>query len=182
MDALPREQETEPFDAAGFSRMFGALRPALRSYVMSILPHPDSVDDVVQETSLFLWERRRDFTADTNFKAWAFKAAYFKVLTHRRNLQRSKVVTLSEEIIQRIAGAAEVHADAADHRLDAMTLCLRQLRDADLRLLQVTYLENRTLTEQARDRDVPANRLQKTISRIRLGLRRCIESKLLSLS
>ncbi len=154
------------------------LRPALRGYILSILPHPDAAEDVVQETCLFLWERRGDFQPGTNFKAWAFKTGYFKALTHRRELQRNKVVTLSEDLLHRIAGAAEEQAEQIDERLVAMRACLADLRPEDLRLLQLKYVERRSLSEQARSLNAPPNRLQKAISRVRLALRHCIEHKL----
>lgn len=84
-----------------------SMRPALKSYVISLLPQSDSCDDIVQETCLFLWEKRNDFTPDSNFKAWAFKAAWFKALSHRRDLQRRNIVTFSEDILQRIAETAD---------------------------------------------------------------------------
>jgi DNA-directed RNA polymerase specialized sigma24 family protein len=41
-----------------------SMRPALKSYVLSLLPQSDSCDDVVQETCVFLWEKRDDFTPE----------------------------------------------------------------------------------------------------------------------
>lgn len=163
---------------ADLSGRIEALRPALRGYILSILPHPDAAEDVVQETCLFLWERRTDFQPGTNFKAWAFRTGYFKALTHRRELQRNKVVTLSEDLLHRIAGAAEEQADQMDDRLLAMRTCVSELRREDLRLLQLRYVERRSLSEQARSMNAPPNRLQKALSRVRLALRHCIETKL----
>lgn len=154
------------------------IRPALCGYVASILPHPAAMEDVVQETCLFLWESRASFLPGTNFKAWAFKAAYFKALSYRRDLQRDKFITLSEDLIHRIAGAAEARADDADRRLDALRRCVASLKDKDRLLLQSKYHERRSLTDQANAAGIPPNRLQKALSRVRLALRHCISKTL----
>lgn len=154
-----------------------SMRPALKSYVLSLLPQSDSCDDIVQDTCLFLWERRNDFTPDTNFKAWAFKTAWFKALSHRRDLQRRNTITFSEDILQRIAGASEDQASHVDSRIEALQSCLGQLTAAELELLRMKYLRRESLADHARQLGWKPNRLQKTISRLRLALRHCVESR-----
>ena len=155
-----------------------SLRPALTGYVLSLLPQSDACDDIVQETCIFLWEKRDDFTPDTNFKAWAFKTAWFKALSHRRDLQRRKVFTFSEDILQRIAGAAEDQASHVDHRIEALHACLDQLPAADRKLLQLKYQRRESLADHARQLGWKPNRLQKSLSRLRLALRHCVESRI----
>src|SRR5688572_28360401 len=102
--AEPRE---DPQDDSAFAAEIDALRVALRAYVMSILPHHSACDDVVQETSVFLWERRHERDDTTNLKAWAFKVAWFKAMAWRRDRQREKTVSFSEDTLHEIASAAE---------------------------------------------------------------------------
>lgn len=178
MEPSPQHRPAEPEDHAAVAREIESLRPALKSYILSLLPHPGACDDVVQETCIFLWERRTEFRPGTNFKAWAFKAAWFKALAHRRDLQRNRVVTFSEDILQRIAGAAEQRTEGNDSRIGALRSCLAELPPADLQLLRLKYLEKGSLADHARALDFKPNRVQKTLSRLRLVLRHCIETKL----
>ncbi len=171
---LPQRRPDDLQDEGDVSFRLAEIRPALCGYVASLLPHPAAMEDVVQETCLFLWESRETYVPGTNFKAWAFKTAYFKALSHRRDLQRDKVITLSEDLIHRIADAAESHADSTDVRLDALRRCVASLNDKDRQLLLSKYHERRSLTDQANAAGIPANRLQKALSRIRLALRHCI--------
>ncbi|GAA5118640.1 sigma-70 family RNA polymerase sigma factor [Luteolibacter yonseiensis] len=156
------------------------LRPALMAYVMSLLADRDACDDVVQETCLFLWNRREEFEPGTNFKAWAFKAAWFKVLTHRREAQRRKVVSFSEEALERISKAAEQFADDVDHRLAALRDCVSGLSSDNQRLLRLKYLDRISLTDHAKSRGLKPNQIQKSLSRIRIALRHCVETRLAS--
>lgn len=133
----------------------------------------------MQETLLVLWEKRKEFAVGSNFKAWAFKVAYFEALTHRRELQRNKVITLPEDILNHIAGAAEQEVqDLHNEKLFALKDCLRSLLPKDLKLLYNTYVNRVSLTDQATKLQVPANRLQKAISRLRFALRACIDKKI----
>ena len=164
-----------PLDA-----MIKELRPALKGYVLSLLPDRDACEDVVQETCLFLWERRMDFVPGSDFKSWAFKTAWFMTLTHRRDMQRRKLVTFSEDVLERISRMSESFADQADPRLDALRHCIAGLPVDSKRLLRLKYHDRTSLTGHAKDLGVKPNQIQKSLSRIRLVLRHCIETRLSS--
>lgn len=156
----------------------GALRSQLKAYVYSILPHHAACDDVVQETCLFIWESRAECREDTNMKAWAFKVAWFKALAYRRDMQREKVVYFSEDVLHDIAGAAEETSNEVDARMLALRACLAKLPPDELKLLKLKYIERGSLTDHARKEGWKPNRVQKTLSRLRIVLRSCVESKL----
>jgi RNA polymerase sigma-70 factor (ECF subfamily) len=178
MASLPENERSEPRNDEALGERIEALRPALKGYVLSLLPRPDACEDVVQETCLVLWERRAEFDPERNFKAWAFKVAWFKALSHRRDMQRDKLVSFSEDVLQRIAGAAEEESAQIDRRMEALRTCLAGLPADDLRLLELKYINRASLAEQARQYGWKPNRLQKMLSRLRLALRHCIESQL----
>lgn len=165
---------------AVFAEKISGLRLALRGYVLSILPHHGAAEDVVQETCLFLWERRGECGAETNLKAWAFRVAWFKAMAFRRDQAREKIVTFSEDTLHQIAGAAESLADEAHDRLLALRRCLEQLSPAEIGLLRLKYVDGRSLTDYARSLKQQPARVQKTLSRLRLALRHCIENRLSS--
>jgi RNA polymerase sigma-70 factor, ECF subfamily len=172
------ERYQTPQDDPVLAAEIAALRMALRGYVLSILPHHAACDDVVQEVCVFLWERRHEREPDTNLRAWAFKVAWFKAMAWRRDRQREKTVSFSEDTLHEIAAAAESVADDAADRLLALRSCLGRLHPAEVRLLQLKYVEGGSLTDHARELRQKPSRVQKTISRLRLALRHCIETKL----
>lgn len=177
MESSP-EWQIDPQADAALAGEIASLRTALRGYVLSILPHHAACDDIVQDVSIFLWERRQERDADTNLKAWAFKVAWFKAMAWRRDQRREKTVNFSDDTLHQIAGAAETLAEEAGDRLLALRNCLAQLPPADVRLLQLKYVDGGSLTDHARELRQKPTRVQKTISRLRLALRHCIETKL----
>ena len=178
---MSRSQEwsgDDPQADSGFAAEIAGLRTALRGYVLSILPHHAACDDVVQEVSLFLWERRHERDPGTNLKAWAFKVAWFKAMAWRRDRQRERTVNFSEDSLHEIAAAAEALSEEAGERLAALRACLSKLSPQELQLLKVKYVDGGSLTGRARELSQKASRVQNTISRLRLALRHCIETKL----
>ena len=167
-------------DAAGdVERGIAALRPAIVAYVASILPHArHETEDVVQKTCVLLWERRNDFEAGTNFKAWAFKTAYFQVLAQRRDLVRNKETVFSDQMLQRLAGPAEEAASRIDHRIEGLRQCMAGLTPSERQLLDLKYVQHVPLADHARSVGVPPGRLQRAISRLRFVLKHCIEKHL----
>lgn len=177
MEPLAQPEPTPPFDEVEFACALEAMLPALQGYVRSLLLHPDATDDVVQETSLFLWERRAQLTME-HLRATAFRTAWFKALSHRRDRQREKLVHFSEDILQRIATTSGAIAEDSEQRLHALQACIAKLTESDRELLRLKYFERQQVAEHARRQNLPPGRMQRALSRLRLVLRRCIESSL----
>lgn len=156
-----------------------ALRPRIVAYVTSLVPHAlEEVEDVVQATCVILWEKRDEFSPGTDFNAWAFRTAYFQALALRRDLSRNKVAVFSDQMLQRLAGPAEDTSVQVDRRIMALRHCVAALPRADQQLIALKYAGQVAMVEQARQLGVPPGRLQKSLSRLRLALKRCIENRL----
>ena len=95
--------------------MIGKFLPAVREYIAGLLAGEDGVDDLAQETGLFLWQKRTDFVPGTNFRAWARTIALHLVLNHRRAEQRRPfAVTISGVVAEApTAGLAAYSASKA---------------------------------------------------------------------
>lgn len=125
----------------------------------------------------FLWEQRDQLPLE-RLRASAFRTAWFKSLSFRRDRKRKKLVYFSDESLLRIAEEAENQAEGVAERLDALRNCLARLSAKDLELLRVKYQSGGNLAELARQSGVSPNSLQKATSRLRLVLRQCVESSL----
>lgn len=165
-------------DEVEYARALESLRIDLRGYVRSLLIDKDATDDVLQEVFVFLWERRHEFSE--KLRPSAFRVAWFKALAYRRDRQREHLVHFSEEGLRRVAGAAEDIASTSSDRLDALRQCMGELASRELELLDLKYLKRQSLAGYARRHGQSPNSAQKALSRVRLALRKCIESKLAS--
>ncbi|MGA0845258.1 MAG: sigma-70 family RNA polymerase sigma factor [Luteolibacter sp.] len=186
MNPLPDHfPESEPsadsaLGAADFDQLLADAQPRLRGYLASILGAWADVDDLLQETNLILLRKRDEFQLGTHFMAWAFRVAYFKASTWRRDRSREGRVVLRENEFREIAAAAEDYFSRQSPVVDALSVCMEKLPSADRKLLQVKYLERRSLTDYAAEIGCRANTLHKNLSRVRLVLRDCIRKQLAS--
>ena len=172
MPAPPDIEET-------FVKLVVSHQAALNAFVLALLPGHPEVDDVVQEVSVALWQKRGEFTMGTNFKAWMFSVARFKVMSLWRDQKRRKVWAVPEETLHLLMDdAAEVFYEAEDLRHVALRQCIRELRPQDQGLILRRYFEGSSLEAVAREVGRKAINLKGSLHRIRLALRACVRRKM----
>ena len=74
--------ELNPTSSGEFIRLFLQNERRIYAFIVSLLPDLTDAEDVLQETSVVLWEKFDQFQPGTNFVSWACKIAHFKVLKH----------------------------------------------------------------------------------------------------
>jgi len=154
------------------------FQAGLKEYVAGLLGGAEGVDDLVQETNLFLWERRKEFVSGSNFRAWAMRVAWFKVMAERRDRAREGRVVFSESMLEQLAERAEERLGQSELRLDALRRCLDRSRPQDRKILEWKYSRRAPLTELAEASGCAPNAMHKMISRLRLALRHCVEKQI----
>lgn len=171
MSEVPDIEET-------FVRLVVSHQAALHAFVLALLPGHPEADDVVQEVNTALWKKRGEFSVGTNFKAWMFSVARFKVLALWRDQKRRKVWAVPEETLHLlIEEAEEVCYEAEDPRHAALRQCIRELRPQDQGLILRRYFDGRSMEEVAREVGRKADNLKGSLHRIRLSLRACVKRK-----
>lgn len=154
------------------------LQDQLLIYITSILGSARDCDDVLQETNIYLINELSQFQAGSNFRAWAYKVAYFKALACRRDNLRRKEVVFSEEFMNELSSKAEDYSIKQADRLSALSHCLEKLPPKDKQLIEKKYIGRASLTQHASKVGKSANSIHKKISRLRLTLRNCVEKTL----
>ena len=65
------------------------FRCRLYAYVLTLLPNRADADDVLQETSLVMWDKFDPADPPADFLAWARRVAYHKVLDFYKKSRRA---------------------------------------------------------------------------------------------
>lgn len=151
---------------------------ALRGYIISLMPGISGTADVLQETNLTLWEKRDKFELGTNFRAWAFATARFKVKEYRRKMMRAGLPLLDEELAEQLGEMTDEAPEAVDDRLAALNKCLGRLSDTQRQLIEQRYFPKSNLDELAARCGRSVNSLQVTLCRIRAALKKCIQQEM----
>lgn len=150
---------------------------ALRGFILSLMPGSSDVDDVLQETNIVLWEKRKRFEPDSNFLAWATTIARFQVMRYRGIAKRTRTLPFSDEFLHDLAEKMAPD-DSKRPLLNALDKCIEKLSDKQRELLTVRYTRGKSVKEHAELIGTSAQSLRVTLHRIRRSLRDCIDNSL----
>lgn len=163
---------------AEFVGLIARHQAVLHSFIISLMPGMDGVDDVLQETNLVMWEKRGAFEEGTNFRAWACQIARFKVMKQRSKMANLGQCVLDEDLAEMLAAECEVGVEELDVRMEALRKCLGRLPDKERELVEHRYFTESGLDEFAAKRGQTVETLRVTLFRIRAALKKCITGEL----
>ena len=162
-----------------FVQLLVSHQSALLAFILALLPGHPEMNDVVQEVNASLWKKRSEFEMGTNFKAWMFSVAKFKVMALWRDEKRRKVWAVPEETLNLLIDeAAAVCHGTEDPRHVALRQCLLQLRPDDRSLVLRYYGGEGNMASLASELGRKAENLKGSMHRIRLSLRTCMMRKI----
>src|SRR6478736_6819109 len=112
---------------------------AMLAFIRALMPGSSGARDLLQEVNIILWQKREQFEAGSNFKAWAFQVIRFHLMNHRRRLASKGWLVFDDELVERISPALEADPEELEVRHQALHHCLQKLRAKDRELLQHRY-------------------------------------------
>jgi RNA polymerase sigma-70 factor (ECF subfamily) len=168
--AVPRDPDT-------FVQELTKHQSRLRGFIRCLLFQSASVEDVLQETNLLLWNKADQFEPGTSFWAWASEVARYSVLTHLKKQGRDRLV-FDDSVVNELAVEAQALAAQTDERRAALEGCLEKLPAPQRLLLDRRYGLHESIETIAQALRRPPGSLRQTLYRIREALLRCIEKEL----
>ena len=162
-----------------FVRLWTAEQPVVRSYLATLCVQSIDVDDILQDTAVFAWEKFSGYS-EGSFRAWACEIAYFKFLEYRRRQQQSRVF-LSEEVLALLSETWQGFSASVEPRREALRECVKRLPLRDQELVRMRYAQETTVAELADFFNRTGSAIYKSLARIHAALLRCIKAKVASL-
>lgn len=162
-----------------FLRLFLQNERRLYAYVLTLLPHRADADDVLQETSLTMWDKFDPGAPPTEFLAWARKVAYHKVLDFNKKSTRAQA-RLSTIFVKRLAETAAAQADELqlEERREALTHCIEKLPPADRDLLTHRFADGATTQSTSEQLGRSVEAVYKALAKVRENLFQCVQKSL----
>ena len=130
MDDLSKAQPDDAFVA-----LFHEHSRGVYAHIRTLVPNEQDADEVFQETSTTMWQKFDQYLANTDFRAWACRIAYYKVLKLRERQYRSPKL-FSPEFLELVDEEQIVMSDVLDARGDMLLLCVEELKPVDRDLLK----------------------------------------------
>lgn len=178
MSAMPKTENISPLpEPRDVGELIALYQPRIHAYILSLVFDPQVAADILQDTNLILWKKASQFTPGTNFKAWAFRIAYFEVKSYRRKAMRNRLV-FDDELLDRIAAEAEEKDEKLPARRRALAECLPKLPERQREIIVLRYFRGMSVKGIAKEWGRKANAIGQLLFRARQNLLNCI-SKLL---
>jgi len=100
-------EPTEPDRTSAFIPLIMGCHRDLKKYIFRLHPHAEDLDELIQETSLKLWQVFAEYDPARPFLPWALRIAYFEILRFRKERGCSRLV-FSDDLVELLADDAPV--------------------------------------------------------------------------
>jgi len=161
-----------------FLRMFLQNERRLYAYILTLLPQRADADDVLQETSLVMWDKFDANAPPTEFLAWGRRVAYNKVLDFYKKSQRARA-RLSQVFLDRMSEAAgQGDGLQLDDRREALGSCLEKLTQRDRDLLARRFADGATTQSTSEQLGRSVDAVYKALAKLRQALFNCVQKTL----
>jgi RNA polymerase sigma-70 factor (ECF subfamily) len=158
-------------------RLLTQHHQALLRYVYALIGNAEDANDVLQETSVALFQKLDQFDDSRPFLPWAYRFAYFEVLKWREN-SANQPLALDNDVVELISKDRERGDVLLRRRADLLPECFRLLPSRDLMAIRARYYEKMNADLLCQKLGLSRRTLFRELERIRKSLMNCIESKL----
>lgn len=158
-----------------FARTYIENQGRLYGYITTLLPHRDDAEDVLQRTSLILWQKWDQFDDERRFLPWARGIALNEVRNFLRRHDRRNT-HLSEPVIEMLA--AELEDDRSEQRWAALSVCLGKLQQRQRDLVEQCYLGSDGVKAVASSLKTTTAAVYMRLHRVRKILVECVDREI----
>lgn len=174
----PEDQET----GGQLLQLFARHNRELRAYSRLILHSVDSVDDVLQEASVVIWEKQAQLRHVDEFLPWAKTIVRNISFRYRRSAARDRHV-FNDELVNRLLTEEDLEPAGQDQSAQeyaALMSCLNKFPEERKQLILAPYRSPGAVKELAAKANRSSNSLYKLLQRLRAKLMSCVENELKS--
>ncbi len=175
MDCLPKNFEHDD-NTREFMKLLVSNQRNIHAFIMSMVPHKNDSEDIMQETFTEMWKKFDQYEPGTNFAGWGITIAKFKVLNFRRKTNKSKL-QFNDELLGLLVTESENRLDAMDDRIGALQECTKKLSSKELRILRLRYEDDMTFRQIASIYGYSHQAVCKAVSLIHARLAQCVRSR-----
>ena len=169
----------DPEQTAFVQSLFVQHLPALRGFVLSLISDFSLVDDVVQETFLVITAKAGNFQRGTNFRAWAWTIARYKVLqTLEKNAPPPE--RFAPELLEALAAHETAETWFSEEQLQHLAKCMETLAPKAREVVELRYQQAHRPPEIANRLGWTVDSVHVALSRARVFLRDCVTHRMSS--
>lgn len=142
------------------------------SYIVGMVGNFSDADDIIQETTLTMWQKFFQFETGTDFLSWGISIAHYKILEFRK---KNRVPQISDELIRQLHDKAPEKLKDANIYIEKLEDCLKKLTPNDYTLINQRYMSGYTVAELSKRFNVTIQSIYLRLAKIQGLLTRCIK-------
>lgn len=173
---MKKDQENPKYRS--YIRLLATNQRRIYGFIYAMVPNYAASDDIMQETTLFMWEHYDNFKKGTNFAAWGISIARNMVMRYCRK-QKRKGLTFGIESMTHLIDQSDVF-DSKDDHIEALHHCYKKLKNNEQQLLEMRYIQGNSVREIAERINRTTSHLYRIMSKIHLLLLKCINAEMIS--
>jgi RNA polymerase sigma-70 factor (ECF subfamily) len=164
---------SHPSATDDFVRLWTQHAQRVFAYLLTLVPNRADAEELLQETSMVLWEKFSEFQPGSDFRAWACRVAFNKVRNFRQK-QTHALVHLNDQLLELINQQTSRDSEVLDWQYRALADCYAKLRPVDQELIALRYRAGATTRGVAQQVGRSSDAVYKSLTRIHATLFDCI--------
>lgn len=162
-------------DIDAFEEIMTRYEDKLTRYVIYLIRHQTTVEDVVQETFIKAYQNLHNFNPKYKFSSWIYRIAHNEAINAVRKLRfvSDKEIDDLPDVYDQKVG------EIIDQKLrqKQVRLCLNQLSQKYREVVQLVYLENMKYEEVGQILQIPTSTVGVRLARAKNQLKKICEQK-----
>ena len=175
---LPGRSPRTSEQKADFAARLAEHHTQIFSYIYSLVRDLDDADDLFQQTSLVLWDKLDQYDPARSFVGWACGVARYEVWNFLRARSRNRLYFTDELNLALIEAQEDLEQEQLEERRDALSGCMKKLRERDKDLLETCYGRSIEIRDVAVARGRSTQSIHNSLRRIRRALFECVRRSL----
>lgn len=156
-----------------FVRLLSGYSSQIYGFILMLCGNRSDAQDVLQDTSVVMWEKFDTYAPGTSFQSWACRIAYYEVMNKRRS--KSRLQFLPNSTLTLIATDALAIMEQEDFNQGALADCLERLAEGDRRLIEQKYFIQMSTQEIADRSSKSVHAIYRALTRVHGILLRCMQ-------
>lgn len=158
-----------------FAELYSENQQRLFGYVLALVRNNADANDILQQTSVTLWQKFDDFEPGTSFIRWAMTVARYETLNYVKYRRRSRVY-FNQDLMEHLSSDfSDIPGDLSEARRGALPNCISKLPDGDRKLIECRYSHGLGSRQIAELLDRSQASVCNSLRRVRESLLHCIE-------
>jgi len=162
-----------------YIRLLTSNQARIYGFIHAMVPNHPVSDDIMQETSLFMWESFEKFEEGTNFAAWGISIARNMIMRYYRQ-QKRRGLTFDIEAIENLTGQSDVFKQSKEEQIAALRHCFKKLGSGEQNLLEMRYIQGDSVRVISEKINKTPGHLYRIMAKIHNLLLQCVNKQLAS--